>query len=322
MRILHYVKEAFDASMPQFIRDWMLQYGDKYYSSSNRAEYVGAFDPSTAKFKDVSDMSTNELRNWIKSGEYMLFAKLKPPYGYGKPVTVAISSDPTNSVNRLKLVGMGASDFKEKSFKWICEHAISLYAVKTSSDRKDKQIQRRNARKGLISRDGQPQDHNRPFTFNGADWKQDASGYWYDANRLVKKLAALHENDSTYYINKGAEIFKNMVDVFADTIKSKAANFDKDSFPDFWNDKSFSRFIYEGQRILEDAGRAVSAINEEGSMIAESLESINAKRAENGAEPLDQKTYEDGIEYAKSEVRRHFANLKSYQRKLNELLSR
>ena len=113
-----------------------------------------------------------------------------------------------------------------------------------------------------------------------------------------------------------------MVDIFADTMKSKAANLDKDSFSASWNDKSLSRFIYEGQRILEDAGREVSSINNDGSVAVKSLEEINSDRAKKDKEPIDEETYEDQIEYAKSQVKRHFAQLKNYQRNMNELLSK
>ena len=55
---------------------------------------------------------------------------------------------------------------------------------------------------------------------------------------------------------------------------------------------------------------------------SKSLEEINSDRAKKDKEPIDEETYEDQIEYAKSQVKRHFAQLKNYQRNMNELLSK
>ena len=324
---MHILKEKFSENMPQFIKDFMKTKTYNRYRSdySNYAQSVTGrgVDPANAQFVDVKGESVASIRKQMKEDGAILFARTSSgkPYSYGMSTIMAIY-DATNNINKLFIYGDKNGDFKETSLKKIIENASQLYLTEYDSSISQKRSDRKDSRKGIISRDGDSaQNSEHRWDFNAEDWKKDASGYWYDANRLVKKLAVLHNNDFTYYISKGAEIFKNMVNIFADAMKNKASNMDKDSFIP-WNDKSLSRFIYEGQRILEDAGREVSEINSNGSVAVKSLESFNAERAEKGKDPLDKETYEDGIEYAQSQVKRHFAQLKNYQRNMNELLSK
>lgn len=325
---MNILKEAFSENMPQFIKDFMKTkiYNRYKREYSNYAQSVAGrgVDPANAQFVDVKNESVASIRKQMKENGAILFARTYSDKSYNHNMsTIMAIYDSNNNVNKLFIYGFDYGDFKETSLKKIIENASQLYLTKYDSSIAQKRSDRRDSRKGIISRDGDSaQNTERRWTFNIEDWKKDASGYWYDANRLVKKLAELHENDFTYYINKGAEIFKDMVDVFADTMKSKAANLDKDSFRDSRNDISLSRFIYEGQRILEDAAREVSSINDNGSVAVKSLEELNSDRAKKGKEPIDKETYEDGIEYAKSQVKRHFAQLKNYQRNMNELLSK
>lgn len=317
MKILNYVKEAFDPSMPSNVRKWMQQFGDRSYSSSNRqrADYFRDFDPSTAKFTDYSNESVRVLRDRLKAGEIVLFAELEDEWN--NIHTIAIYSDRTNSTNMLKLVGHGAEKFKEKSFKWIVENAISLYGADTSQERVNVQAARRDARKGLISREGQPQATDGRYSFDGADWKKDASGYWYDANRLAKKLAALHESDGSYYVKKAADIFKTMADDYAAAIQRMAANIN-DYTLDTFGHKSFNRISRDGQRILEDSARLMERINEYAEIVVMSLEDYNKERAARDAEPVDQETFEDSVKYDKNQIIRTFAELKQKQRELRE----
>ncbi len=324
---MHILKETFSENMPQFIKDFMKTKTYNMYKR-DRLSYAQSVtgrgvDPANAQFTDVKDQSVASIRKQMKENGAILFARTSSgkPYSYDMSTIMAIY-DPTNNVNKLFIHGDKYGDFKETSLKKIIENASKLYLTEYDPSVSQKRSDRNNSRKGIISRAGDSaQNPERRWSFGVEDWKKDASGYWYDANRLVKKLAVLHNNDFTYYISKGAEIFKNMVNIFADAMKNKASNMDKDSFIP-WNDKSLSRFIYEGQRILEDAGRAVDAINSNGSVAVKSLETLNAERAKKGKDPLDKETYEDGIKYAQNEVKNHFAQLKKYQRSMNELLSK
>lgn len=311
MKILNYVKEAFDPSMPPNVRKWMQPHFQN--AKTSMADYFRDFDPSTAKFTNYSGESVKVLREWLKAGEIVLFAELED--NYGSIYTIAIYYDRTNSTNMLKLVGHGAAKFREKSFKWIVENAISLYGADTSQERVNVQAARRDARKGLISRDGQPQSTDGRYSFDGADWKKDASGYWYDANRLARKLAALHEEDGSYYVKKAADIFKSMADDYAATIQRMAANMN-DYTLDTFGDMSFNRISRDGQRILEDSARLMERINDHAKVVVMSLEDYNKERAARDAEPVDQETFENGVKYNKNQITRTFAELKQKQREL------
>lgn len=318
MKIL--LKEAFDASMPSNVRSWMNQYSGRVFRNSTaraRADYFKDFDPSSAVFTDYSGESTKVLREWVKSKDIVLFAELEAEWGPNR--TIAIYSDPTNSTNMLKLVGNGAENYKEKSFKWIVEHAVSLWGADFSSARTDKMGARQQSRKGLVSRDGdsaQPTEGR--YSFDGADWKKDASGYWYDANRLSRELAKLHAEDVGYYPKKAADIFLNMANTYGDGVKKLAAdpaNIDLSTF----GDGSFERITRDGQRLLHDAGSKMKQILESGERYAYTLDEFNAKNVEAGRDPIDEELYTRIREDKLERMQDNLTKIQECARELNAL---
>lgn len=320
MKILSIKKEAFDASMPPEVRNWMTQNVGTWRNKETRASRFRKFDPSRAKFADYSSETVSNLRQMMKDGEVVLFITLEDDWQ--KDTTIAVYPDPDNATNRLKLVGEGANQYKEKSFKWLVEHAKSIWGASTATgaDLADLRTDRYNSRKGIISRDNDSaKDSNGRWDFNGEDWKKDASGYWYDANKYAKKLAALHEGDAAYYIQKSAEIFKSMVEDLADSMKRMASNIQDYTFDTFGN-KSFNRIVRDGQRLIEDASRKMEDVNDDGEALSMSIEEWNSKRAKSGSDPLSQEEYDERIEHIKRKLKSGFSELKQYQRQLKELL--
>ena len=320
MKIL--LTEAFSNSMPENIRKWMQQYGGTYSRkfSNNRASLTKDFDPASAEFQDVSHLSVNTLREYLKARSHVIFAEVDVDRFSG-PVTVAIYSDPDNTTNKLKLLGDNTGALKEKSFKWIIENALSVYATPINEEVSNVRAARRDARKGLVSREGDSaQNSEGRWSFNGEDWKKDASGYWHDANRLARKLSEIHAEDVGYYYKKASEIFISMANTFADTIKTLAANPEDLSF-DTFGDGSFERLTREGQRLLRDVGEKMGRIKAEVEHLAYNLEDINKVRSEQGSEPISEEELKESQKYSLKTVQRYFSEIQQSKRELSELIA-
>lgn len=313
--------EAFDSTMPANIRNWMKQFAGTRPAKmlNRRADFVKDFDPATAEFQDVSHISVSTLRDRLKEGTDVIFAEVRDS-SFGSPTTVAIYYDPSNSTNKLKLVGNSADKFKEKSFKWIIENATSVYAVPVSSNVTDKRADRKAARKGLVYRDGDSaKDSDGHWSFTGQDWKKDASGYWYDANRLANKLAKMHEDDAGYYYKRAANIFTTMANMFADKIKEMAQDKDNLDFSTF-GEGGFEKVTREGQRLLRSVGEKMQRLKDDTHVYMATIEDINKERLANGAEELDAEKFEDGKDYLLSTIKRNFIDLNSYFSEFKSLI--
>lgn len=311
MKILQTKKEAFDNSMPPEIKTFMQQ-SSGGYGRSNNAVATRDFDPSRATWDKITALPVSQIRGFIKSNEYAVFVVID-----GRAIRVEY--DPSNTSTSLRLTGTAYNvvKYKEFSLTKLLRIADDVYATKINSDVKDLRNQRYNDRKGIISRPGQAQDPTYRSNFDGEDWKQDASGYWYDANRLAHKLADLEVEDSAAVVTKAADIFRNMVGFYTDHIK-KLANAD-----DIFNvDSALRDFTYKGQHILSDASDKIRAIKHLAEIAVKTLDDINSQRDIKGSQRLSQQDYDDNIEGVKDDLKRRLLQLRSLNRQLNDEINK
>lgn len=309
MKILQLKKEAFDASMPSEIKTFMQQSSGRY-GRSNNAAGTRDFDPSRASWDKITALPVSQIRGFIKSNEYAVFVIID-----GRAMRVAY--DPSNTSTSLSLTGYNASKYKEFSLTKLLRLADDVYATKISSDLTDLRNKRYNNRKGLVSRPGQAQDPTYRAELDGKDWKQDASGYWYDANRLARKLITLNARDSASYVSKGADIFRDMVNNYTDHIKELASNDDI-----FNNDRAIRNFTYSGQRIITDAHDSIKDIKYLADLAAKTLEEINLQRDNNGKRQLSQEEYDERIEEINTNLQRDLLQLRKLDRQLKDEMNK
>ncbi len=310
MNILNYKKEAFDGSMPSEIRTLLTQPNFTRFSRGNNlASNITKFDPATTEFADVSNAAVSTLRNYIKANDYVLFIVIS-----GKAFMVTY--DATNKGTGLNIEGAGSDRYKDWSLTKLVQNADSIYAAKVSNDIIDKRNDRYASRKGLVSRPGQAQDSTFRSDFDGQEWKKDASGYWYDANRLARKLTDLNADDSAAYVSNGADVFRKMVSMYTDHIKELASD------DDIFNiDNALRNFTYEGQRILSLASDKIRDLKYLAEIAAKTLEDINSQRSVDNKEPLSQDEYDEHISDVNADLKQNWLKLRSLERQMIDTIN-
>jgi hypothetical protein len=317
MRIL---KEAFSETMPAFVKDLMTQ-PDAYWGNRQRkhvADFFRHLDPATAAFEDVKGCTVTELRNRMKNSEVIFILEPSANEWSDQKLPLAIIWDASKGA--IVLTGKYKEQFKEYSFKKLIENAVEVYASPITDDRAVKRTDRINSRKGLISRKGdsaQPTEGR--YSFDGADWQEDASGYWYDANRLANKLAKMHAEDTGYYTKKAAKSFITMANAYADKVKEMAADTDNLDLSTF-GEGGFESVTRDGQRLLRDVGEKMQRIKELAELQLMSMDEVNERRAANGADPLSEEDYENGRDYRLREIMRYSAEIEEKKRAFNNLI--
>lgn len=321
--------EAYSETCPPWIRNFLSEIEYRTWSASSgasRASSLRNIDASRAQFVDVSEESVTELRRRMKSGNDMLFM-LEPAFSSRyDDIPIMVSADPDNKETGLRVVAStrGSSDLKHMSFKRLVDNAIEVYYTKISNDKKDLQTQRVKNRRGMIYRKGDSAqdtlDLANHFSWNGSRWVTDASGYEYDANRLSRKLAEMHEGDIGFYLSKAAKIFKTMAENYADKVK-EMAEIDSNSRIDTgtFSKTGFSFIIREGERTLNDAAERINQMQEYAEDSLVSFEAANEQRTD--AQLLSQQEYEDGIRRLQNRVKKEYNNIQAYRSKLNRILS-
>ena len=312
MKILQRITEAFDSSMPPEIKELMkaTRLSGRALHGVNVAEFVQKFDPSTAVFEDVTSAPISTLRKYIKSDEYVLFVIIDNR-------ALMVIYDPNNKETGIDVNGTRGNSYKNYSLTRLVSEASKVYVTKVTTDKQDKRVARRDSRSDLVSRAGQPASTTYRTSFNGEDWKKDASGYWYDANRLARKLADLEVEDSAAVITKAADIFRNMVGAYTDHIK-ELANAD-----DIFNiDSALRDFTYKGQNILSNASDKIRDIKYLAEIAVKTLDEINSQRDNKGSQRLSQKDYDDSIKSVKDNLKYDLLQLRSLNRQLNDEINK
>lgn len=312
MKILQRITEAFDSSMPPEIKELMTKarLGRHYMRGSNVANNVAKFDPSTAVFEDVTGTPVSTLRRFIKSDEYVVFVIIDG-------AAYMIVADPDNKNTGIDVKGIDDFSFKDYSLTRLVSTADKVYVTRVTTDKQDKRTARHDARRDIVSRDNQPASTTYRTSFNGEDWKKDASGYWYDANRLARKLADLEVEDSAAVITKAADIFRNMVNSYTDHIKDLAKT------DDIFNINSALRdFTYKGQSILSLASDRIRDIKHLAELAVKTLDDVNSQRDEKGEQHLSQQDYDESIRSVKDNLKYDLLQLRKLDRQLNDEINK
>lgn len=313
MQILKYIKEAFSSSTPDYIRDYLTRNLGKRRGSHVLLD----FDPSTADFKSVKGIPLTDLRNIMRDGNYVMFIKILSEFN--NPVTLRIDAQEPGKTEKLIISGDIAGEFKNKSFKYLMDNAIQIHVTQANADVALKRSERRLATKGLVSRKGDSaQDPTFRSEFDGSDWQTDASGYLYDANRLAKKLAEIHENDSAYTVKKAAKIFKDLINVYIDFLAKQrdAISDDSDTAID---DNTISALtgntLYLVRNYIEDCGNYLKEIQADAKRLSMSLEEINDDRKAHGRSEFSEDDYAEAVKYLKQNINNYFLKV---QKAFNE----
>lgn len=298
--------EAYDSSAPSWIKHLLNSEmpGGRTFRGRTIADRTLDFDAGTAKFIDLSDSgeSVNQIRNRLKKQGAIIFCRMF------NDNALIIRPDATNKTNGLHISGDLAYRYKDKSFKYIIENAAEVWYTDSTTVRKDKIADRQKSRDGVISRKSDSaQDSNMHRAWDDtAKWEEDASGYVYDANRLSKKLANMHENDASYLLKKSASTFEAMVDLYSDTIKKlvrTGAPYDTGTF----SNTGISRISRDGQRKLEDTAQSINYLQQEVNYFLMSIDEVNAKREE----PMSQEDYAASRERLLRRSKDYYAEIQS-----------
>lgn len=309
--------EAFDSSAPQWIKDF-LSSKLRTYKPNTYARNLQDVDASTATFINVSDESVSELRKRLKSGTDLLFVLYKAP-DRRDTIPVMIRYDANNTANGLKVIG--SSDFKYMSFKRIIENAVEVWYTEFTEDKQRKKKDRAASRRGGIFRD-KDRIYD-PALHRDVDLgalKKDASGYTYDAQRLVRKLAAMHEDDSAYALDKATKIFSSMVDIYSDALKELVTN--KNYSSDYFNKSSFRYITRSAQDLIDESARMMEKLTDLVEGTIETLEDYSSQYASRYDEVPDniKEIYEDDQQRLKEEISKTLSNLAKNKQKLTSII--
>lgn len=299
--------EAYDSSAPDWIKKFLSSMKSRY---STRADSAYDFEASTAKFEDANGWSLSELRNAMKNNEYCIFALMEK--GAQTTTVIQIKSDPSNKTNGLSISGPYSYEYKDKSFKYLISNALEVYITKATTDRADKRNARADSRKGIISRKGDSAQEPASFRFDYDSMMTDASGYVYDASRLSKKLASLHEGDVNYYLSSSIKTFKSMTALFAKTVTNigeQELPFDTYTF----SDTGASRIIHDGTRAIEDTMEVLNRLN------ADVKDYIKYYTKDAQSAGVDESTFEDGKNYTIRQCQSSYSSIKSAYKRLQKI---
>lgn len=315
--------EAYDSSAPSWIRKFLSDpiYGKTRGWDRNRAGNITHLDASTAQFTDATDMPLSDLSRLLRSRDYFIFIlATSPRTGKSVPIRVWYSPNRDNGI-----YVDGSDDFNDVSFKRIVDTATSIYYTPVSNDRKNKRADRYASRAGMVSRDNDSAQNPDLFrTTPAADLARDASGYYYDARRLVKKLAKMHADDPAYRLNKAAQLFQNMVDMYTDKIKtmSKDRTFDTDPY----NETGFTHILREGDGIITDASRKMNDLVDYIDNQMTSLEEYasNFRTAHPDFDVPDEELepkFNDYIEYMSQQIDDVYREILRYNKQMKSLVN-
>lgn len=315
--------EAYDSSAPSWIKKFLSDpvYGKTRGWHRNRAGNMIDFDASTARFINGIREPVSELRKLLRSGEYLFFVLATSPKT-GESVPIRIWYDP----NKSNGIGIeGSKDFNNASFKHIVDTAVSIYYTPVSNDRKDKRADRYASRSGMVSRDTDSAQNPDLFrTTSAADLARDASGYYYDAQQLIKKLAKMHADDPAYRLNKATQLFQDMVDMYTDKIKtmSRDRTFDTDAY----SKTGFTYILREGGGIITDASRKMNDLVDYIDNQIPSLEEYAPKFRTahpdfDGPDEELKLRFNDYVNYMSREIDEVYLDIQQYNKQMKSLVN-
>ena len=193
--------EAFDESIPSYIKNLLTSSLTHRWGGQFKFLNLHSEDWSNIKFIKYDNSHKDKVLKEFEAGKLLIFAKYK-----NVPIMIGYSTSSEKNFSYTAYKNSIEVDTSQPITKLLDNCTDIYYAYMRYFDRANISSRRQNNRKGSIFRnDAGKELYNAEYGYDITP-KKDASGYYYDPHRVIKKAFMSDPDNNELYRNKAQKV--------------------------------------------------------------------------------------------------------------------